>query len=52
MIKKILLGIGAVLLVLIAVLVIRTLGYGGTPDGVQTVELPEPPAIDAALASL
>ena len=51
MIKKILLGIGAVLLVVIAVLIIRTLGYGGTPDGVQTVELPEPPAIDAQEAA-
>ena len=51
MIKKILLGVGALLLLLIAVLVIRTLNYGGAPDTVQKVELPEPPAISAETAA-
>ena len=51
MIKKILLGIGVLLLALITVLVVRTLNYGGTPEGVQQVELPEPPAISAETAA-
>ena len=40
MFKKILLGVGVAFLALIAVLVIRTLNYGGVPDTVQQVELP------------
>lgn len=51
MFKKILLGVGVAFLALIAVLVIRTLNYGGVPDTVQQVELPEPPAISADTAA-
>ena len=38
MIRKILLGVGVAFLALIAVLVVRTLNYGGVPDTVQQVE--------------
>lgn len=51
MIKKILIGLGAAVVLLVAVLIVRTMSYGGTPDGVQQVELPEPPAISAEAAA-
>ena len=51
MFKKILLGVGVAFLALIAVLVIRTLNYGGVPDTVRQVELPEPPTISAETAA-
>ncbi len=49
--KKILLGIGALLLVLIVVLLVRTFNYGGQPASVQQVDLPDPPAISADTAA-
>lgn len=49
--KKILLGIGGLVALLVAVILVRAFGYGGTPDDIQTVELPEPPAVSAETAA-
>ncbi|WP_300375592.1 M20 family peptidase [Henriciella sp.] len=49
--KKILLGIGGLALILVAVLLVRTFMYGGTPEGIREVELPEPPQISADTAA-
>ncbi len=43
-------GLGAIIVVLAAVLLIRTMNYGGASD-VATVELPEPPGISAEAAA-
>ncbi|WP_018148306.1 M20 family peptidase [Henriciella marina] len=51
MIKKILIGVSAAIVLLVAVLIVRTMSYGGTPDGVQQVQLPEPPSISAEAAA-
>ena len=55
MIWKILGGVGALLVLLLAIILFRTFSYGGTPAGVAEIELPEPPATiqaDAAVRHL
>lgn len=47
MVKRILLGLGAGLILLIGVLLLRTLNYGGAPQDVPEILLPETPAFDA-----
>ena len=47
MVKRILLGLGAGLILLIGVVVVRTLNYGGAPQNVPEIVLPETPAFDA-----
>ena len=49
--KQLLIGLGALLLILVTVLLVRTFTYGGAPASVQQVDLPEPPAISADLAA-
>ncbi|WP_084397474.1 M20 family peptidase [Henriciella aquimarina] len=49
--KNILLGIGGLVVLLIIVLVTRTFLYGGAPEGVQSVDLPDPPAVSAETAA-
>ncbi len=44
-------GLGALFLILVAVLLVRTFTFGGAPANVQQVELPEPPAISAEAAA-
>ncbi len=51
MIKKFLLGLGGLFALLIAVVLFRTFSYGGQLEGVQSVELPEPPVIDGTRAA-
>ena len=51
MIKNILIGIGAVLALLVATILVRTFNYGGTPDNVREIVLPEVPAFDANVAA-
>ena len=41
MIRRILMGTGALLVLLIAVILIRTFNYGGTPQNVRKIVLPE-----------
>ena len=49
--KQLLMGLGALLLILVTVLLVRTFTFGGAPANVQQVELPEPPAISAEAAA-
>ena len=49
--KSILMGIGGLLAILIVVLVVRTFMYGGVPAAIQSVDLPEPPAVSADTAA-
>ena len=49
--KQLLMGLGALFLILVAVLLVRTFTFGGAPANVQQVELPEPPAISAEAAA-
>jgi carboxypeptidase PM20D1 len=44
-------GLGALFLILVTVLLVRTFTFGGAPANVQQVELPEPPAISAEAAA-
>ena len=45
--KRILFGLLGILAVLIAIVLIRTFSYGGAPQGLPEVTLPEPPPISA-----
>ena len=49
--KQILLGIGGLLAILLTILIVRTFMYGGMPDSIQRVDLPEPPAVAADTAA-
>lgn len=49
--KNVLLGIGALLLILITVLLVRTFSFGGKPEGIQAVTLSDPPAVSADSAA-
>ena len=49
--KQLLMGLGALFLILVTVLLVRTFTFGGAPANVQQVELPEPPAISAEAAA-
>ena len=51
MIKRILLIGGGALALLVAIVLFRTFNYGGPPAGVQTIALPQPPAIDTDRAA-
>ncbi|MEM9937362.1 MAG: M20 family peptidase [Pseudomonadota bacterium] len=50
-IKRIGLGLGAIILLLIVVIVVRTLNYGAPQGDVQSVELDAPPNIDVERAA-
>ena len=49
--KQILLGIGGLLAILLVILLSRTFMYGGQPDSIQQIELPDPPAVSAETAA-
>lgn len=51
MAKRILLGILATLVVMVGVILVRTFSYGGTPQNVRQIELPEAPAFDSLIAA-
>lgn len=54
MIRTLLYGFGAIVAALVLVLVVaivRTLNYGGTPDSVQQITLPDVPDFDAQIAA-
>ncbi|MEL6829275.1 MAG: hypothetical protein AAFO63_03975, partial [Pseudomonadota bacterium] len=46
-----LLAIGATLLLLVSVVIIRTLNYGGAPAEIREIVLPDVPDFDANLAA-
>ena len=49
--RRILYGLGGVLLLLVLIILVRTFTYGGAPAGVQDIALPDPPAINAERAA-
>ena len=49
--KQILLGIGSLLAILLTILIVRTILYGGQPASIQQVDLPDPPAVEAETAA-
>ena len=49
--KQVLLGIGGLFVILIAVLLVRTFSYGGTPDTIQQIDLPAVPEVSADAAA-
>ncbi|MEP1145057.1 MAG: M20 family peptidase [Henriciella sp.] len=51
MVKRVGLGLGAVLLLLIGIVLVRTFSYGGTPQDVPEITLPDVPAFDANIAA-
>ena len=51
MVKRVLLGLGGVLILLIGIIVVRTVTYGGAPQNVRDITLPDVPAFDAAIAA-
>ena len=51
MIRNILFGIGGVLVLLIAIILVRTFNYGGVPSDVRNIVLPEGPEFDANVAA-
>lgn len=51
MVKRVLLGLGGVLILLIGIIVVRTVTYGGAPQNVRAITLPDVPAFDAAIAA-
>ncbi len=51
LIKRVLLGGLAGLVLLIVVILVRTFTYGGAPEGVVAVDLPPPPEVSAAQAA-
>lgn len=46
MMKRLLFGVGGIVAVLIAFILIRAFNYGGQAPGIQVIELSPPPAID------
>lgn len=51
MIRNILFGIGGIVVLLLAVILIRTFNYGGVPEDVREIVLPEVPEFDADRAA-
>lgn len=51
MMKRILFGAGGVLILLIGVILVRTMNYGGAPQDVREVTLPAVPEFDANIAA-
>ena len=51
MIKRIALGTGGILILLIGSILVRTLNYGGAPQDVREIVLPEVPDFDAGIAA-
>ena len=51
MIKRVLLGLGGVLVLLVGIVLVRTLNYGGAPQDVREIVLPEVPEFDAMVAA-
>lgn len=51
MIKRVLLGLGGVLVLLVGIILVRTLNYGGAPQDVREIVLPEVPEFDAMVAA-
>ena len=51
MIKRILFGAGGVLILLIGIIVVRTLNYGGAPQDVREITLPAVPEFNANIAA-
>ena len=51
MVKRVLFGLGGVLILLIGVVLVRTLTYGGAPQNVRDIVLPDVPEFDAAVAA-
>jgi len=47
LIKRVLYGIAGVFLLLVLIVLFRTFTYGGPPEGVVDIRLPEPPVISA-----
>lgn len=51
MVKRILLGAGGILVLLIGIILVRTFNYGGAPQDVREITLPEVPEFDANIAA-
>ena len=51
MIKRIALGTGGILILLIGIILVRTFNYGGAPQDVREIVLPEVPDFDAGIAA-
>ena len=51
MVKRVLLGLGGVLILLIGIVLVRTFTYGGAPQNVREIVLPEVPEFDANVAA-
>lgn len=51
MIKRIGFGAGGILILLIAVILVRTFNYGGAPQDVRDITLPDVPTFDADIAA-
>lgn len=51
MVKRILLGAGGVLILLIGIILVRTFNYGGAPQNVRDIVLPDVPQFDASIAA-
>ncbi len=51
MVKRILLGAGGILILLIGIILIRTFNYGGAPQNVRDIVLPDVPQFDANIAA-
>ena len=51
MVKRGLFGLGGVLLLLIGIVLVRTFNYGGAPQDVRDIVLPEAPEFDSAIAA-
>lgn len=51
MIKRIIFGGAGLLVLLLAIILVRTFTYGGAPDGLRNVTLPSPPSISADIGA-
>lgn len=51
MVKRILLGAGGVLILLIGIILVRTFNYGGAPQNVRDIVLPDVPQFDANIGA-
>ncbi|MEM7663741.1 MAG: M20 family peptidase [Pseudomonadota bacterium] len=51
MLRTIGLGLAGLIILLVAIVLVRTLSYGGPVEGVQSVDLPEPPNVSAERAA-
>jgi len=51
MVKRILFGAGGILILLIGIILVRTFSYGGAPQNVRDIVLPDVPQFDANIAA-